>query len=302
MLVDILDQIEDIVHVVVTPLGVNLVDEEVPPFVLGVHPIRNDDDHLLNLPGQDQSIQSRLDIGVGQTGYRHVVSRKEIKDGIGSGAAPLIPRWKVDPKSHPAIQRRTVEESHPHFAPVPEQLIRIRPVFASRKMIRDKRKECGKPIGNEDPFSKPPFDLCKAPSDILLVESHMPALIPDIDPLLIEMGDSRKILWKAVLDPDVQSAVQEQLNEISGVDIKLKLILCPCVQIEVQPLKRRQIEGLEMAEGVLGQEIPSVGVVAEHSVAFPQVSGSFNAVKACIKIRFPRVKHSISVEIGKGFM
>jgi len=88
----------------------------------------------------------------------------------------------------------------------------------------------------------------------------MAALIPDIDPLLIEMGYSWKIFRKSVLDPDVQSAVRQGLDKVFSVNIKLKFIFRSRVQIEVQPLKRRQIEGLEMAEGVLGQEIPSLGL------------------------------------------
>ena len=38
MVVYILDEIEDIVHVIVSPLFIDLVDEEVSPSILGIHP------------------------------------------------------------------------------------------------------------------------------------------------------------------------------------------------------------------------------------------------------------------------
>jgi hypothetical protein len=37
-----MDEIEDIVHIIVSPLFIDLVDEEVSPSILGIHPVRDD--------------------------------------------------------------------------------------------------------------------------------------------------------------------------------------------------------------------------------------------------------------------
>src|SRR4030043_24436 len=104
MVVYILDEIEDIVHVIVSPLFIDLVDEEVSPSILGIHPVRDDNDHLLNFLGQDQRIQGCPNVRVSETRNRHMVPAKEIKNRIVGRSASLVSRRKVDPKLHSSFQ------------------------------------------------------------------------------------------------------------------------------------------------------------------------------------------------------
>ena len=135
MVVYILDKIEDIVHVIVSPLFIDLVDEEVSPSILGIPPVRNDNDHLLNFLGQDERIQGCPNVRVGETRNRHIVPAKEIENRIISCIASLISRREVDPKIHPPFQRRAIEGSHSHLTGVPEQLIRVRSIFSAREVV-----------------------------------------------------------------------------------------------------------------------------------------------------------------------
>ena len=48
MIIDILDKIEEIVHEMISPLLIDLVDKEVSPSILVVHSVRDDNDHLLH--------------------------------------------------------------------------------------------------------------------------------------------------------------------------------------------------------------------------------------------------------------
>ena len=55
--VDIGDQVEEIVHESVSALEIDLVDEEVASMVFVIHPFRDNNNHLLNLPAQDHQVQ-----------------------------------------------------------------------------------------------------------------------------------------------------------------------------------------------------------------------------------------------------
>ena len=108
MIIDILDKIEDIVHVIISPLLIDLVDEEVSSPVLVIHPVRDDDDHLLDFFGQDERIQSSPDPFIGHTGDRHIISPQQIEDRIISCFTFLISWRKVDYELHYGIVRHKI--------------------------------------------------------------------------------------------------------------------------------------------------------------------------------------------------
>ena len=146
------------------------------------------------------------------------------------------------------------------------------------------------------------FGLPKILANILLIESHMTPFIFHIGPFLIKTGDPGNTIWKTIFDLDLKTSIFQDFNEVIGMNIELKFIFIPGIEIEIQTLKSIKIHVFDMGQWILGHIIEMVGIERKRSISLSEVSSTGDPIEPNIHKEFTRIMHLVSIEIRKRFM